>query len=139
MDQSVSFVHDIDNFSYEQPVSETDPRSRFCLTTGFHERFPHIIRSSFQKKHFDLRSGFFFCSDQSGRDYLCIIYHETIAFIQIIDNLTEYMMSDLTGFFVHCHKSGRGTVFKRILRDQLLRKIIIKITCFHIRFISCYF
>ena len=30
-------------------VCETNPRSRFCLTTGFHERFPHIIRSSFQR------------------------------------------------------------------------------------------
>ena len=130
MDQTISFLHYIHNFSDKQAVSKADSCSRSCLFSRLYQCLPDIICSSFQKKHFYLCSGVFLCSDQSGRNYFRIIDNQTISWIQFIDNLTKYMMLCLPCLFIKYHKAGGRAVLQRILCDQFLRKIIIKITCF---------
>ena len=69
--------------------------------------------------------------DEPCRDNLCVIYHKTVAGIQVVDDIIEMPVLGLSGIPVHNHQPRTGSVRKRILRNQFLRKIIVKIACFH--------
>ena len=126
-DHPVSILYNIYYFSYKKPVTEADLRTRFCFLARFHQCFPHIICISFQKKHFDLRISSDLVSDKPCRNNLCIIHHQAVSRIQIINNLPENMVFGISGLSVQYQQSGTGTVFQWILCNQFLGKIIIKI------------
>ena len=69
---------------------------------------------------------------QTGRDDLRIIYHQAVARIQIFDNVTEHPVLHSARLPVQDQQAGAASVLQRILRDQLLGKVIIKITRLHL-------
>ena len=106
-DQPVSFIHHINNLSFQESVAKTDPCPRFRLSSRLNKSFPHIILFPFQKQNFDLCSCFFLCSDQAGRNHFRVIDHKAVSRVQIIHNFPECMMLRLSSLFVEDKESGR--------------------------------
>ena len=79
LNQTISFLHYINDFSYKQSISEADLCSRLCFLSRFHKCLPHIIFLSLQKQYFNFCFCPYFSSDQSCRNYFRIIDNKTIS------------------------------------------------------------
>ena len=130
LDQTVSLIYNINDLTLQDTVTKSDLCTRTCFFSRLYKTLPDIIFAAFQKQDLDQRSCLFLVTIKTCRDNLGIIDHKAVSRFEIIFDLTENVMTGCTGFFIKNKQSGTGSVFKRILRDQLLRKIIIKITCF---------
>ena len=64
---------------------------------------------------------------KSGRNYLCIIDNKTIPRIQILQNIPKMPVLDTPVLQREMHKPRGAPVLQRILGDQFLWEIIIKI------------
>ena len=51
--------------------------------------------------------------------------------MKIVDDVIKMTVIDLAGEAVHHQKPAVRALLERILRDQLLRQVIIKVFCFH--------
>ena len=71
------------------------------------------------------------CSDlfanQSCRNNLGIIDNKTVSRFQIICNIVKNLMFYFSSILIQQHQSGAGTVCQRVLCNQFLRQIVIKI------------
>ena len=133
LDKTVSVLRHIQNGSGQQSfVSEHKFRADTAFFPRSDQRLPDIILSSYQKKHLDQCAGVLFCPVEPGRNDLRIIKNQTVSVSQVVDHLHEMLVSDFACPSVQNHQPGGASVLQRILRDQLLRQIIIKITCFHL-------
>ena len=124
---TVAVFDHIQHFTDQQTITKADLRTWFCLLTRFHQCLPHIIFISLKQKYFNVCIRSHLTSHKTGRDYFRIIDYQTVSWIQIINDFTKNMVFDMSCFLIQYHQSGTGSILQRILSDQFLRKIIIKI------------
>ena len=78
LNQTISFLHDVHDFSYEKTFTERNLRADLCLFSRFHQRLPDIVLFPFQKEHLDLGVGSHLCSVKSCRDHLRIVDDQAV-------------------------------------------------------------
>ena len=126
-DQAVSLFHHINDLTCEKSVPEADDGSRFCLFSRLYQCLPHIVTFSFQKQYLNPCICSHLTSVQAGRNDLRVIDDKAVPRVQISSDMFKISMLDFSCFPVQMQQPGSGTVGKRVLRDQFLRQIIIKI------------
>ena len=131
LDQAVSFFHHIDDFTGEDSVPEGNHCPRFTFLSRFYQCLPDVVFLPLQKQDLDRRIRTHLTTVQPRRDYFCIIDDQAVSRLQVFQDFPEMSVLHLPGHLVQVHQPGRAAVFQRILRDQFLRKVIIKITCLH--------
>lgn len=92
-----------------------------------YKTLPDIIFAAFQKQDLDQRSSLFLVTIKTCRDNLGIIDHKAVSLMQVIQYIGKMTMFNTSIFQGQMHQSGRASVLQRILSDQFLRQIIIKI------------
>ena len=105
-DLPIPVLDHFQHFSRQKAAAKEDFRARFCLFPRLYQRLPHIVFPSFQKKHLDLCSRLCPASDQTRRNDLRIIHCQAVSRVQIIDNVSEYVMFCLPGLTVQQQKPG---------------------------------
>ena len=70
-------------------------------------------------------------AEQARRQNARVVRHQQIAGFQIIDDVAEDAVLDRAGFAVHDQHAARIAHRRRLLRDELLGKIVIEIARFH--------
>ena len=136
LNQTVSFLDHIDNFTGKKSFAKNNLCAWFCLFPGFYQCLPDIIFFSLEQKHFNFCLRVFFYTKQSRRNYLGIVNHQAVSRMQIFQYICKMLVFHLTRLTVKHHQTGTGTVFERILCNQFFRKIIIII--FYIHSIHCF-
>jgi len=135
LDQTVSFLDHINNFTGKKSFSKNNLCAWFCLFTRLYQSLPDIIFFSLEQKHFNLSLRIFFYTKQSRRNYLGIINYQAISRMQIFQNIRKMLVFHIPRLTVKYHQTGTRTVFKRILCNQFLWEIVVII--FYIHSIHC--
>lgn len=78
-----------------------------------------------EQKYFDSSAGYS-PGSQPGFEYFGIIYYETVAGVQEVDDFRELMMIHRAVFPVQSHKPGGITPFGRVIGQQFFGQIIIE-------------
>ena len=121
----VAVVDDIHNFRRERAVSKGHFCARAKLLAGTHQCLPLIAGTALQEQYFHVRSCICFRPQESCRDDLRVVENEGLAGLQIIDDVAEDPVFQLSCLPVDTHKPRGRTVLQRILCNQLLRKVIV--------------
>ena len=82
-----------------------------------------------------MRAGVLLHAEQAGRQHAGIVEHQTVARLQILHKIAEMAVLQRARAAVHDHQPGCVARLNRRLRDQLLRQIVVKVTCLHIIFL----
>ena len=127
LDQTVSLIYNINDLTLQDTVTKSDLCTRTCFFSRLYKTLPDIIFAAFQKQDLDQRSCLFLVTIKTCRDNLGIIDHKTVSLMQVIQYIGKMTMFDTSIFQGQMHQSGRTSVLQRILSDQFLRQIIIKI------------
>ena len=136
LDEPVSFFYHVQHGAGEKSVAELNHRARLAFLSGFHQGLPDIILLAGQEKHFDFGAGVGLCADQPGRNYLGIIDDQAVPGLQIFLDIPEGPVFHFAGILVQNHQSGGSAVLQRILRNQFLGQVIIKIFYIHEKCLS---
>ena len=137
-DKSVAFLQDIHDFPdegrfFSRPVraAEEDPAADAAFFTRLYQGFPGIRALTDEEQDLNLAETPLPYAVETRRNDLCIVDDQGVSRFKEGGDIPEASVRNLAGFPVQVHETRGGPVEKRILCDQLLRKIIIKITCFH--------
>ena len=111
------------------------PKRQFHALAGLFARagqaFPEAAAMVGQQQDFNRRRAALGMPHQARRDDAGVVHHQAIARVQIVGQVGEVAMGDAAGSAVE-HQKARGVALrKRVLRDQTLGKVKIKITLFH--------
>ena len=131
LDKAVSFLRLSDDGPLQEPAAEAHHSAGAALLSRLHQGLPNVVLLPREKQHLDLRAGALFLADQPGGDDLCVVDDEAVPFPEISLNVPEGPVLDLPGLPVQDHQPRGSAVLQRILRDQLLRQFIIKLTYIH--------
>lgn len=75
-----------------------------------------------QQENHDVRSGLLLLAVETGRKHLGVVEHESVAFPEIVDDVFEYPVLDLSGVLVYDHESAFVAPPCRLLSHTFLRK-----------------
>ena len=131
LNQPVSLLHHIHDRPLQKTVTKGNHRPRLRLLPRFHQRFPDIMLLSLEQQYLDLRFRILLHTKQPGRNHLRVIDDKAVPFLQIGGNIPKPFMLDLPRILVQHKQPGRRPVLQRVLRNQFLRQIKIKIRNVH--------
>ena len=75
-----------------------------------------------QKKDHDVGPCLLLFAVKTGRENLCVVEHESVAFAEIVYDVFEYPVLDLSGVLVDNHQPALVAPPCRLLSHTLLRK-----------------
>ena len=130
-DDTVSVIDGVDDLALQQALAELDARTVPKLLARLDETLPVGRAEATQKQYLDMCAGTGLLAMETCRNNLRVIDHEAVALMKIIDDIIKMTVVDLAGEAVHHQKPAVRALLERILRDQLLRQVIIKVFCFH--------
>ena len=90
-----------------------------------------------QEQELHVRAGILLHTEQAGRQHTGIVEHQAVARLQVLHKIAEMAVLQRARAAVHDHQPGSVARLDRRLRNQLLRQIVIKVTCLHIIFQFC--
>ena len=67
-----------------------------------------------------MRAGVFFDSQETGRYNFCVVNHQAVTRVQVVDDVPEDLVFNTACLFIQYHKPGAAAVLQRILGYQLL-------------------
>ena len=85
-----------------------------------------------QKEQFHLAAGGGLVAENTGGNHLGIVEHQHVGRTEVIDDIVDGSMLDLSGFPVQHHHARQLSPFGRVLGDQLRRQIIVEQVGFHL-------
>ena len=112
-------------------VSENDLVADLHFPTGLAQALPALVAQVPQKQHLHHAAGGTVPHEPGGQ-HPGIVHHQTVAGVQIVDDVVKMLMLNFPGFPVQHHQPGTVPPLQRRLGDQLFRQIIPKIMCFHV-------
>ena len=115
------------NFADEFSLAEADLRADRALSAGLYESLPGSVLFSCEEQHFDFRAGADLLADEARRNYLCVVQDQAVAGLQVLCNVPEMSVLNLAALPVQHHEPRGSSVLERILRNQLLRQLVVKI------------
>ena len=118
--QAVAFVYHIDHFRLQQAVTEIYTRAGSGFLSGLYQSLPYIVGLALQKQYFNMRAGVFFDSQETGRYNFCVIDHQAVTRVQVVNNVSEDLVLDAACLFIQYHEPGAAAVLQRILGYELL-------------------
>ena len=124
-----SLFLDFDALCLESAIMEAHDCSELDRMSIAEQAFPYIIRKLSQQQHFHMCPGFFLDPVETGRDDSRIIADEDISFMEIIHDVIEMLMFQFSALHMDHHHPAGLAVLQRSLGNELLRELIIKITC----------
>ena len=129
-DPVARFQHLVDGGG-EPAVAKGDVGSLFQPAAGIDDALPAAVSQVFQKQHFHGAAGAGFLPIEPGRDDFGVIDHQTVALLEVIDDVIKMLVLHLAGLFVQHHQPGGVPLLQGSLGDQFFGKVVIKITFFH--------
>ena len=126
--QTISIVQNIHDFCGQRAVAKGHSRSRAKLLAGTHQCLPDIILTPLQQKNFRICAGSLLGSEESCRNHSGVVQNQRLSRLQVINNVMENLMLQLTGIPVNAEHSAAVPLLIGILRNQFLWqvKIIIR-------------
>ena len=97
-----------------------------------HERPPTVLAQVPQQQNFDFATAGRLPPKQPRRDDAALIGDEQIAGMKVVPQLPEAAMFQRTGVAVNDEQPRAVPGLHRLLRDELRRKVIVKIGSFHL-------
>ena len=110
-------------FSEIQLVADAD------FAGGIHDDIPQaLLPVEFtQQEHHDIGPGLFFLSIETGGENLGIVEDKDVALAEIVDNIFEQAVLDLTAVPVKDHQTGLVSPAGRFLGNTVLGKIEVEL------------
>jgi len=99
-DQTIALVHNLLYLGMQKSPAKGKTHSRSCLFARLNQCLPDIICLSLKQKYLYLSTGSFPLSDQTCRNYLCIIDHQTVSLMKIINNVMKDPVRAFSCFFI---------------------------------------
>ena len=115
----------VDNFSHETVLSEIQLISDSDFSCRLHNHIPKslLLVELPEKEYLDISSGLLLLSEKPCREYLRVIQYESVTFSEIIYNVFENFMLDLSGILVQNHHSALISPFPgRFMRYVLFQR-----------------
>ena len=100
------------------------------LAARLGQAFPDAIALILEKQDLDGSAGRDTVAKQPRRQDTGVIHDQTVARLQKLRKIIKMPVGDLAGFAVQRHEARGVPPLQRRLRDQLLRKLIVKIVSF---------
>ena len=122
----------LDYFRAKRALSKFALRAHLQPLARADERLPGVVIPAAQQQelHHAARAGL--VADQPRGDGARVVDNERVAGVQVIDHIAKGFILAHAGVAVDDHQAAGIARFDGALRDQLLRKIIVKITCLHV-------
>src|ERR1051325_2451727 len=115
--------HFRDQSSFAKDGASTLLQSR----AGTDERFPNFGFELTHEKDFNLSACLFAMSDQARRNHARVVHDDDVVGTKMLSELIESRIAPLLSRAIE-HEHPRGvTLFERCLRDELGRKLVIKL------------
>ena len=122
-DQAVAVLNDLQDLGGQQAVPEGHPGAGAEFLAGPYQGLPYIPGPALQEQDFGVGPGPFLGAQEPGRNDPGIVQDQGIARIQIIYDIPEDLMLDLSGLSVHDQHPGQVSVLHGILGDQFLGQV----------------
>ena len=132
-------VRCIHNFRTQQPIAKGYRIALMQAAARLYQRFPGVHIQSAQQQHLGGHARAFLNAQQTRGNHARFIEHHHIARTQELRQLAENMiLAPLVITVANHHATGIARLYRR-LGNQLFRKMIIKIACFHAKahFLLC--
>ena len=113
------------------PVAEAQLRPCTHLPARAHQALPGLVAPVDQQQHLAGAAAGQPLAQQAGGQHPGVVQNQAVAGIQKVRQLVEVMVTGLPCLPVQRHQAGGVPLVQGRLGDQLLRKVIVKIACFH--------
>ena len=125
---AVAFLNDVRDLAFKQAVAEDEPLADLRLFAGADQRLPGAVPVPTQEQelHHAVRLLRIRTVEPRGND-LGIVDDQHILGADIVEYVIEMLMRDCTARAVDDHQARRVARFGGVLRDLLLRQVVIKI------------
>ena len=130
-DNAVAVLDGFQNIGAQDSLTEGNRRPGLEPSSRMEQYLPDIFLDLLQKQKFNGNRRVFgdlFAVDAGGDD-LGFVEYQNVARLQIVDDVAENMMFDLSCFAVEQHQTGFIPIRCGCLRDQMRGKIIVKVLC----------
>ena len=126
--QAIPIIQNIHDFCGQRAVAKGHFRPRTQLLAGTHQCLPNIILTPLQQQNFRICAGSLLGSEESCRNHSGVVQNQRLSRLQVINNVMENLMLQLTGIPVNAEHSAAVPLLIGILRNQFLWqvKIIIR-------------
>ena len=112
----------------DQPSFAKDGASAFLQpAAGTDECFPYLAFDLTDEKYLDLPAGLFATTDQTRGNHARVVYYNDIVRTKVLRELIEVRIGPLLLFTIEHEHSRSITLFERCLRDEVSRKVVIKL------------
>ena len=118
---------DLHDLAGHRAARKGENSAGLCALAGACERFPHIVPAVFKQQELHVRARILLDAVNARRQHAGIVEHETVAGVQVIDNIAKMPVLQSTGLFVEHHQARGVPRLDRRLGDQLLRQVKVKI------------
>ena len=125
------------DFGDELAVAEHEARAGLGLFAGLENDFPIGEVETAEEQKFDCAARAFLHAVQARGDDARLVDDEHVAGVEVIDHVAEDFMLDRAGIAMVDEQAAAIARFDGGLRDEFLRKFIIKITGFHGNSLFC--
>ena len=128
MNETVAFFHNIGDLGTEESFAKYKLHADACSLAGFDKTFPSIQFVLTEKQQLDkcLLPALYVPIHACGND-LGIVDNQHISLAKIIKDVIEMAVRDALLLSIEHHQARGISLFHRVLRNELLRKVIIKI------------
>ena len=111
----IQFVADAD---FTGGIDENVPQQRFAV-------------EFMQQEHRDLCAGLFLFAAEAGGEDARVVHDEDVTLVEIFEDVLESLVFNLLLLPVHDHELAFVAVGARLVGNQFLREIIVKLRKFH--------
>ena len=130
-DPSADVLHVVQHFAAEQTVPEGTDGPGTKPAAGADEGFPVCGVVPAQKENLHRNAGVFLHTEQTRGDDLGLVNDQGISRVEIINNIVEVLMLNLSVFPVVYQETAVIPRFHGGLGNQLFGKVVVEVGSFH--------
>ena len=131
-DLFLAVVQGFHDLGGELSVAEAELRADRGLPARARQAFPDVAAGILEQKDLHSPAAGNAVAHQTGRKDAGIVQNQRVAGLEIVDHVVKMPVLDLSALPAENQQSGAVALLKRRLRDQLRRKLIVKIMGFQI-------
>ena len=128
--QLVAVLQSLLHRGRQGPVAKGEGGPLLGLAARLRQALPEAVALVPEQQHLHRALGGLPMAQQPGRQHPGVVQHQTVAGIEIVQNLIEMMVADLPGLPVQGHQPGAVPPLQGRLGNELRRQLIIKIVGF---------